>query len=179
MAGAMVWTLLADAIPVAERTSVFYLLYSMILILGVVVNPIAAFLLKIDAWFALWLGFGILIAGPFASLLVPETLTLRKMADNKRSRSMSADGVASVNKPLRRSWFQYAVFTMKNDMGHIVRFIFASKGVMILIFAYAIIVPVRLNQVFNLLQYMTKRFNWEWSTVRLVCVMAENMVSTG
>lgn len=165
MAGAMVWTLLADAIPVARRTSVFYLLYAMILILAVVVNPVAALLLKIDPWIAIWLGFGILIAGLFASLLVPETLALRQKADSKRPRGASFDGATNVNIAPRKTWIQHAVFTMKNDMGHIWRFIFASRSVMILIFAYAINFPIRLNQTFNLLQYMTKRFNWEWSTV--------------
>jgi hypothetical protein len=94
---------------------------------------------------------------------------LRINADNKRPRGLSVDGVASVNKPLGKTWIQHAVFTVKNDMGHILRFIFASRSVMMLMLAYAIIFPVRLNQVFNLLQYMTKRFNWEWSTVRLFC----------
>ncbi|OWT43035.1 MFS transporter [Pochonia chlamydosporia 170] len=172
MAGAMVWTLLADAIPVARRTSVFYLLYAMILILAVVVNPVAALLLKIDPWIAIWLGFGILIAGLFASLLVPETLALRQKADSKRPRGASFDGATNVNIAPRKTWIQHAVFTMKNDMGHIWRFIFASRSVMILIFAYAINFPIRLNQTFNLLQYMTKRFNWEWSTATYVSTVS-------
>lgn len=168
MAGAMVWTLLADAIPVAKRTSIFYLLYAMILILAVVINPVAALLLSIDPWIALWLGFGILIAGVFASLLVPETLALRQKADSKRPRGASINGATSVNIAPRKSWIQHAVFSMKNDMGHIWRFIFASKSVMILILAYGINFPIKLNETFNLLQYMTRRFNWEWSTVRLL-----------
>ncbi|KAG8406750.1 hypothetical protein J3458_021081 [Metarhizium acridum] len=166
MAAAMVWTLLADAIPVAKRTSVFYLLYAMILILGVVVNPIAALLLKINPWIALWLGFAMLMVGVFASLLVPETLALRQQADRERPRGASVDGAMHLSNYPRKSWFQHAVFSMKNGMGHIWRFIFASKSVMILIFAYAINFPIKLNQTFNLLQYMTRRFNWEWSTVR-------------
>ncbi|KAI7759565.1 hypothetical protein LZL87_013510 [Fusarium oxysporum] len=173
MAGAMVWTLVADTVPVAERTSVFYLLHSMILILAIAVNPIAAFLLRIDAWYAIWLGFGILVAGLFASLLVPETLTLRRLVDKTPSHSTSAtDSVASVSKPPQRSWFQYAGSSIKNDLGHIVRFIFASKGVMILSFAYAIIIPVNMNLAFNLLQYMTKRFNWSWSTATYISTVS-------
>ncbi|KJK81302.1 hypothetical protein H634G_03321 [Metarhizium anisopliae BRIP 53293] len=172
MAAAMVWTLLADAIPVAKRTSVFYLLYAMILIIGVIVNPIAALLLKINPWIALWLGFAMLVVGLFASLLVPETLALRLLADRKRPRGASVDGPMHISNNPRKSWLEHAVFSMKNDMGHIWRFIFASKSVMILIFAYAINYPIKLNQTFNLLQYMTRRFNWEWSTATYISTVS-------
>ncbi|KHO01274.1 MFS transporter [Metarhizium album ARSEF 1941] len=172
MAAAMVWTLLADAIPMAERTSVFYLLHAMILILGVLVNPIAALLLKTNPWIALWLGFAILVVGVFASLLVPETLALRQKADSKRCRGGIVDGAIHANYSPRKSRVQHVVFTMKNDMGHVWRFIFASKSVMILIVAYTINFPIKLNQTFNLLQYMTKRFDLAWSTATYISTVS-------
>ncbi|OAA36648.1 MFS transporter [Metarhizium rileyi] len=172
MVAAMVWTLVADAIPVAKRTRVFYFLYAMILALNVVVSPIAALLIKINPWIALWLGLGTLAAGLVASLLVPETLTLRQEADRKRVQSPSYNGVANSSNPPWKSWIINAFFTVKNDMGHLWHFIFASKSITTLMCAYAINSPLKLNQIFNLLQYMTRRFNWEWSTATYVSTVS-------
>lgn len=171
MALAMLWTLLADAIPVAERTRVFYLIRAMNLFLGVILNPIAAALLTIDPWFSMWFGYGALILGMLLTLLVPETLKLRQKADDKRrheqahgettNQSSEADGVKlTKGNVARQAWF-----AAKNDMGHIWRFIFASKSVMSLIIAYGCYYPVKLSFSYSLLQYMAKRFDWSWSRV--------------
>lgn len=168
MAGAMVWTILADAVPVAERTDVFFRLYALTLVLAVVVNPIAAMLLNIDPWIAMWLGFGILVLGMFSSLLVPETLRLRQAADSKRRARSRSRSIGRRDEPVggKKSKLQQTWFAVRNDMGHIWRFIFASKSIMMLIAAYGLFFPVKLNVTLNILQYMTKRFNWKWSTVR-------------
>ncbi|ODA83166.1 hypothetical protein RJ55_01677 [Drechmeria coniospora] len=162
MAVAMLWTILADTLPVAERTAVFYQLYAMTLLLGVVVNPIAAMLLNVDPWIAMWLGFGGLILGTLATLLVPETVQIRQKADGSRRRSSVGDCAVPAKSRIRQAWF-----AAKNDMSHIWRFIFASKNVMILMAAYTLFSPVKLNISYNLLQYMTKRFGLTWSTATL------------
>ncbi|PWI68291.1 hypothetical protein PCL_02060 [Purpureocillium lilacinum] len=170
MAGAMVWTILADAVPVAERTDVFFRLYALTLVLAVVVNPIAAMLLNIDPWIAMWLGFGILVLGMFSSLLVPETLRLRQAADSKRRARSRSRSIGRRDEPVagKKSKLQQTWFAVRNDMGHIWRFIFASKSIMMLIAAYGLFFPVKLNVTLNILQYMTKRFNWKWSTATLI-----------
>lgn len=168
MAAAMIWTLIADAIPVAKRTSIFYLLYAMILVLAVVVNPISALLLTINPWIALCSGFAILLVGIFASLLVPETLALRQKADSNRPRGADFDRAAALSAGPPNTWVEHAVFTVQNDMGHIWRFVFASKSVMVLTLAYALNYAIKLNAASNLLQYMAKRFDWTWSTATYV-----------
>lgn len=171
MVVAMVWTIIADVIPVAERTSVFYKVYAMNLIISVAVNPLAGWLLSVDAWLALWIGNGILVVGMLSSALIPETLKLRQAADDRRrgqdtpspaedEAEPSSRKIPAAKDLARRAWL-----SAKNDVSHVWHFIFASKSVVLLLFAYGPFYLIKLALVLDILQYMTRRFNWEWSTV--------------
>lgn len=61
---------------------------------------------------------------------------------------------------------QRAWFSAKNDVSHVWRFIFTSKTVLLLLLAYGPFYLIKLTFNLDILQYMTRRFNWEWSTVR-------------
>lgn len=175
MAGAMVWTLIADVIPVSERTAVFNQVNAFMLILQVLVNPISALLLKYDPWFAMFTGFAFLVAGTFSALLIPETLGLRQKADDGRRHDQPPGESGRIERgedydrqPLKHGIRKQIWFTIKNDMSHVWRFIFASKSIMILIVSFGVFHPVRIANSTILLQYMTKRFDWEWSTVHFL-----------
>lgn len=174
MVVAMLWTIVADVVPVAERTSVFYRIYAMNLLISVAINPIAGWLLSIDPWLATWVGCSVLAVGMLSSALIPETLKLRQEADRKRLGhdvipSSSTDTecdeglrkTPGVKELARRAWL-----STKDDVSHVWRFIFASKAVVLLLLAYGPFYLIRLAFVLDILQYMTRRFNWEWSTVR-------------
>ncbi|KAI8673090.1 hypothetical protein NCS56_00774100 [Fusarium sp. Ph1] len=174
MAGAMVWTIVADVVPTAERTGVFFRLFAASLLFNVMVNPISAWLLNYDPWLSMWIGLGFLIAGTLSVLLIPETLRFRQKADNRRRHGPGHEddaepeehrhGVSlSKHSVLKQAWF-----TVKNDMQHVRRFIFASKTVIMLILTVATYLPIRVAYNGILLQYMTKRFNWEWSTATYI-----------
>lgn len=176
MASAMVWTIVADVTTVASRTVTFNRLAAAGMIFQVMVNPISAWLLRFDPWISMWIGFAFLVAGTFSVLMIPETLRLRQKADDRhRAEHPDAEGYtpgASVHDghefPFgKQSVLKQAWFTVKNDMKHVWRFIFASKSVMMLMLACATFYPVRMAYIGILLQYMTKRFGWTWSTVRL------------
>jgi MFS family permease len=174
MVVAMLWTIVADVVPVAERTSVFYRIYAMNLLISVAINPVAGWLLSIDPWLATWVGCGVLAVGILSSALIPETLKLRQEADKKRRGDQGTSSAPIVGEPeeqpmkmlgvkelARRAWF-----STKDDVSHVWRFIFASKTVVLLLLAYGPFYLIRLAFVLDILQYMTRRFNWEWSTVR-------------
>lgn len=174
MVVAMVWTIIADVIPVAERTSVFYKVYAMNLIISVAVNPLAGWLLSVDPWLAMWIGNGILVVGMLSSAFIPETLKLRQAADNKRRGQDTPPPVEDESEPssrkipaardlARRAWF-----SVKNDVSHVWHFIFASKSVVLLLLAYGPFYLIKLAFVLDILQYMTRRFNWEWSTATYI-----------
>ena len=184
MVSAMVYTLLSDAIPVDIRTSVFYGIYAMALILKVVVVPISAVLMGLNPWLALWLGYGILIVGMFSALLIPETLTLRRTADSKRRGSISGHGplqddhgVAVASLVKKHTWAQNILFSLKNNTSHVVHFVFAAKSIVLLLFAYSISFLNRLNFRLNLLQFLTKRFHWDWPTVSSAVIRLQSMLT--
>ncbi|KPM33923.1 hypothetical protein AK830_g12649 [Neonectria ditissima] len=169
MAAAMVWTIVADVVPVAERTSVFYQITAAVLVINVIANPISAWLLKFDPWIPMWLSFGFLIAGTGCTLLIPETLGLRRKADDRRQHLTNADDPSHEDPDsLKHHVLKQAWFTVKNDMGHVWRFIFASKSIMLLLLAISAHMPIRLGFYSILLQYISKRFDWDWSTATYV-----------
>ncbi|KAF4472443.1 hypothetical protein FALBO_675 [Fusarium albosuccineum] len=177
MAAAMVWTIVADVVPVAERTGVFFRLAAAAMIFNVIVNPISAWLLEFDPWISMWIGFGFLAVGTLSVLLIPETRSFRQEADERRrghsgtnqhehddSNETRGDGVLlSKTGVLTQAWF-----TVKNDMQHVWLFIFSSKSIMILILTVAAYYPIRMSYSGILLQYMTNRFDWDWSTATFI-----------
>jgi hypothetical protein len=172
MVVAMISTVVADVVPVSERTGTFYQIYAMNLVISIAVNPLAAFLLSIDPWLAMWIGNAVLTIGVLSSALIPETLKFRQAADNKRrgqdgsSAAQQESQLPSKQFPSARELAQRAWFSAKNDVSHVWRFIFTSKTVVLLLLAYGPFYLIKLTFVLDILQYMTRRFNWEWSTVR-------------
>lgn len=169
MAVAMIWTMLADVVPVSERAAIFNQLYAMTLVLAIVVNPISAFLLTFDPWIAMWIGYFILVIGVFSVVFFPETLSMHKLADDKRqqeAQTTSSIGDEAPTNPKKGGLIKQTLFALRNDMSHMYRFIFASKSVMLLMLAYVMSFPVTLAFMVDLLQYLTRRFEWQWSTVR-------------
>lgn len=169
----MIYTAYSDAVPVAQRTILFYQVHAIVQIAAVAATPLAATLLRIDPWLAVWVGYGLWVLGTMCVLLLPETLTLRQKADD-RMRSGSVSGAqadeTSSDRPVKnltfQSMVQQAMFSIHNDMAHLWRFLLGSKGIMLLIISNGFYFPIRIAFNVDLLQYITKRFNWAWSTVR-------------
>jgi hypothetical protein len=171
MVVAMITTVVADVVPVSERTGTFYMVYAMNLLISIAVNPLAAYLLSIDPWLAMWIGNIVLTIGMLSSALIPETLKFRQAADNKRRGQDCAPATPQESQrplkqfPTAKELAQRAWYSAKNDVSHVWRFIFASKTVVLLLLAYGPFYLIKLTFVLDILQYMTRRFNWEWSTV--------------
>jgi MFS family permease len=181
MATAMVWTILCDAIPAKERTSAFYRVSALGIILGAVLNPIAAWLMSMDPWLPMWIGIIFMALGTLSALLVPETLRLRKEADDAHRRRGSATSEAllpneespsSQRKVPPKAYAQELLLGAKKNTEHIWRFILASKSVMLLVAGCGFFFPIRMSFETFMLQYTTKRFDWSWSTVKpTTCVL--------
>ncbi|KAM0240900.1 hypothetical protein ACHAP5_007764 [Fusarium lateritium] len=167
MAVAMVYTIVADVVPVEERTDMFFRLVALVLVFNVVFNPISAWLLQYDPWLSMWIGFGFMVFGTMCILLIPETMHLRRKEDIRHTEEHENEQINDVSSSkhhlLKQAWF-----SIKNDMQHAWRFIFASKSIMILMFATAFFFPSRIVFSGILLQYMSKRFEWSWSKATYV-----------
>ncbi|KAJ4263465.1 hypothetical protein NW762_006284 [Fusarium torreyae] len=169
MAVAMVYTIVADVVPVSERTDMYFRLVAIVLIFNVIFNPISAWLLQFDPWVSMWIGFAIMGIGTLSILLIPETMHLRRKDDKRHQEEHENDEAQdqefslSKHAILRQAWF-----SIQNDMQHVWRFIFASKSIMLLMLAMALLYPVRIAMAGVLLQYMAKRFDWSWSKATYV-----------
>lgn len=177
MATAMVWTILCDSVPAVERTTAFYQISALGIILSAILNPIAAWLMSMDPWLPMWIGIICMVLGTFSALLVPETLRLRKEADaSHRRRGSSAseeallptDESGSDERPIPpKAYAQELLLGAKKNVKHIWRFIIASKSVMLLVAALGFLIPIKQAFESFMLQYTTKRFDWTWSTVSI------------
>lgn len=169
----MCYTLFSDVIPAADRTLVFYQLNAVLRIVSVAASPLAAFLLSVDPWIAVWIGLGLLLLGTGCTLLIPETLEFRKAADQKRAScdhhsSSAATTTTNFNVFFFKSAFQHALSSAQADFTHIWRFLLGSKNIMLLMTCNALVFPLRLAFDGDLLQYMTKRYDWSWSMVSVI-----------
>ena len=155
----MIWTILSDAVPNEKRASLFYQLHAMMLILSAAFRPVSAWLMSINAWLPMWIGLGALILSMFSTLLIPETLQLQHSPDDKHHQLGSN---SSLLKPggLRIAWT-----AARKNISHIGRVVLGSENIMLLVLAYALGYPIMIAFEMNMLQYVTKRFNWDWSTV--------------
>ncbi|KAF4455609.1 hypothetical protein F53441_2133 [Fusarium austroafricanum] len=162
MAVAMVYTIVADIVPVDQRTDMFFRLVALTLIFNVIFNPISAWLLQYDPWLSMWIGFGFMVFGTMCILLIPETMHLRRKDDKRHNEEHENEQIHGVSLS-KQTVLKQAWFSIKNDMQHVWRFIFASKSIMILMLAIAFFFPVRIVLTGVLLQYMSKRFDWSWS----------------
>ncbi|PHH73090.1 hypothetical protein CDD80_4039 [Ophiocordyceps camponoti-rufipedis] len=161
MAAAMIWTIITDITPISDRTTIFYQLQACYLLFAVLVNPLSAFLLSIDPWIGMWLGFGALIFSVAAACLIPETLCLRHR-DDETEHVSARDGETPMK--VKAAWFVEAGAAIRRDAGHVWHFVFASRSIVTILLAYGLYIPAKLGVRLNILQYMTRRFGWEWST---------------
>lgn len=183
VAVAMCYTVVTDAIPASKRANAFYYIIAVSRIITVLVSPISAYLLSIDPWMTQSVGFGVTAVGVFLTLALPETLRIRLSADDKRRADQNtASAPLVVAQDSRTSSVTFASFmkrswaAAKNDMSHIWNFLLGSKSIMALIVASGFLFPVRIAFAQDLPQYMTKRYNWTWSDVRMTCDKADTFI---
>ncbi|KAF4587170.1 MFS transporter [Ophiocordyceps camponoti-floridani] len=170
MAAAMIWTIVTDITPISDRTTVFYQLQACYLLFAVLVNPLSAFLLSIDPWIGMWLGFGALIVSVASACLIPETLRLRQRNDETEHVSSARDGETPMTS--KAAWFVEVGEAVRRDVGHVWHFVFASRSIVTIILAYGLYIPAKLGVRLNILQYMTRRFGWEWSTATYISTIS-------
>lgn len=176
MAGAMVFTIVADVTPIAERAPVFYQVTALMLILSAALGPLAGWLMSIDPWLPAWLGEAIMLLGVFFTLFVPETKDFRADADAKATSMEGSPNESLLSHPAEHpgtptpaapdhGFVVEAWRTVQSDTMRIWRFILSSPRIMILILCEGLVLPITLAMLMFALQYITARFSWDWSKV--------------
>lgn len=157
---AMVWTILTDAIAPEKRTTLFYQMHAMMLILSTIFRPIAGWMLSINPWLSMWTGLGSLALSTALTLLIPETLHLAQSSNGQQ-----AHGHASHFPPLgpKKGVIRTAWETASKDALRVWQLLQNSKNLYPLILGMAFYTPIHTGFEMNMLQYVTARFEWDWS----------------
>lgn len=134
-----------------------------------IVNPLSATLLKVDPWIPIMVGMGLVFVGMLITTLMPETLELRRAADEELEQGLDrADGAeenGDADDGNKKTVFQRMAFSVKNDMIHIWRFLASSPGITMLISSFILSSIAKYAKLELYLQYVTKRFHWTWADV--------------
>ncbi|KAH7316840.1 major facilitator superfamily domain-containing protein [Stachybotrys elegans] len=162
MVVAMLYTIVSDVTAPEDRAKNFFVIEAISLILHVAINPITALLIHVNPWVPMWLGFILLLLGELATLLVPETLHLAQAAaETQGGVSAAATDDADDEDAMAKGgpWKK-----VREESARVWHFIIRSKHVSVLILAYSLVECCNNGFLNNLLQYMAKRYNWDWST---------------
>ena len=179
MVTAMIWTMLADVTPVAERASVFYLLMALALILSATLTPLAGWLMTYTPWLPLWIGFAVCWVGTATSFLLPETgaalLHPQKTSTPEHEQEEADDDDeapikttdSNSNNILSSAWT-----ALRRDAHRVYAFTLSSHRITALALLTALHHPFLVGMVVYGLQYMTARFAWSWTRATYVVTVS-------
>lgn len=161
---AMVWTILTDAIAPEKRTTLFYQMHAMMLVLSTIFRPIAGWMLSINPWLSMWTGLGSLAISTALTLLIPETLHLAQSSNGQQAHGHAPHFPLLGPKQgvIRTAWE-----TARKDALRVWQLLQNSKNLYPLILGMAFYTPIHTGFEMNMLQYVTARFGWDWSKVSL------------
>lgn len=175
MVTAMIWTMLADVTPVAERASVFYLLMALALILSATLTPLAGWLMTFTPWLPLWIGFAVCWVGTATSFLLPETsaVLLRPQRTSAPEPPDEDDEpVKTTDDNSSNNIFSSAWTALRRDAHRVYAFTLSSRRITALALLTALHHPFLVGMVVYGLQYMTARFAWSWTRATYVVTVS-------
>ncbi|GKT65419.1 ATP synthase F0 [Colletotrichum tofieldiae] len=156
MVNAMIWTMISDVVPSPN------LVGATAVVGELVVVPLSAALLTKNPWLPLTLGMIFLIIGTCIPPFIPETLELRRTADQEAERPLrrTEDGTDD-----KRTLWEQITSSVKNDTGHVYNFLIESRRVSILLLSFNLTVVVKYTKMEIMSQYVHNIFNWSWAKV--------------
>jgi hypothetical protein len=139
-------------------------MHAMMLILSTIFRPIAGWMLSINPWLSMWTGLGSLALSTAMTLLIPETLHLAQSSGGQQ-----AHGHAPQFPPLgpKQGVIRTAWEIARKDASRVWQLLHNSKNLYPLILGLAFYTPIHTGFEMNMLQYVTARFEWDWSKVSL------------
>ncbi|KAK1506480.1 [Colletotrichum costaricense] len=165
MIQAMTWTMISDVVPISSLTAVYYKIGAIALAGELVVAPLSAYLLSKNPWLPLSVGMVLLIIGTCLPPFIPETLELRRAADQEVEQTLSRSEEDARDK---RTLKQQIIFAVKNDMGHVYTFLIKSKSVISLVLGFNLTVIVKYVKIDIMSQYVHNLLGWSWAKATLL-----------
>nr|CDP23935.1 Putative protein of unknown function [Podospora anserina S mat+] len=151
---AMLYTFVADVVPVDGRATVFLQLNALFLGSQMLAGPLGGAMMVNDPWIPLWASLIIIGGANLLVLFLPETLHLH---DKKNMATASEDDMDD-----ERSGLQKLLYKTKTGLEEVWEFILGNKSVGLLILSMTFVILGRfVGEI--LLQYATERYHWSWS----------------
>ncbi|GJC82700.1 efflux pump ustT [Colletotrichum liriopes] len=169
MVQAMTWTMISDVVPISNLTAVYYKIIAVAFGGELVVAPLSAYLLSKNPWLPLTAGMVLLILGACLPPFIPETLELRRAADEEVEQTFHRSENGTKDK---RTLKEQIVFAVKNDMGHVYKFLIKSRRVMSLVAGFNLTIVVKYVKAEIMAQYVHNLFGWSWAKATLISTVS-------
>lgn len=155
---AMVYSMVSDITTVAGRSSTFLYLGAASLLGELIAGPTAFFLMQISDWLSVAVGWGCVTVALIVSLLLPDTLNHRESSqqDADETSGATTKGSTGFMARLRLEVESLASLELHSVWG---------KGQSFLLLLTFLLTSLGRYAQEILLQYVTKRYGWEWSQV--------------
>ncbi|KAL4739265.1 major facilitator superfamily domain-containing protein [Aspergillus similis] len=191
---AVIFTMMADVTTEEERAVMFFRFGVASMAADFVSSAASSWLMTMNPWFPLILGWSIVIVGAFLALLLPETKNAVTPRTLEQSPEMELDPLSStnepkvsgssekfsaspvgdeedlgmpfLNRPKRRSFFA-SLATLSRSYLSPYAFIFRTKRVLLLLTAFLVYRLSRGSSWF-LVQYISARYNWTIAQANLL-----------
>ncbi|KAK1590933.1 ATP synthase F0 [Colletotrichum navitas] len=169
MAAAMVWTMVSDVVPVSNLTKVYFRIGAVALGGQLFVAPLSAYLQVKSPWMPLAIGNILLIIGTCLPPFIPETLELRRAADEEFEQTLHRPEHGTKDQ---HTVMEQIMVAFRNDMGHIYNFIIKSRRVIPLVAGFNLTLIVKYVKEEIMSQYVHNLFGWSWAKATLVSTVA-------
>ncbi|KAL4749202.1 hypothetical protein BDW72DRAFT_178825 [Aspergillus terricola var. indicus] len=191
---AVIFTMMADVTTEEERAVMFFRFGVASMAADFVSSAASSWLMTLNPWFPLILGWSIVIVGAFLALLLPETKNAVTPRTFEQSPEMELDPLSSTNEPkvsgssekfiadpvgdeedlgmpflnrLKRRSFFASLATLSQSYLSPYAFIFRTKRVLLLLTAFLVYRLSRGSSWF-LVQYISARYNWTIAQANLL-----------
>lgn len=196
MVGAMVYTMVSDITPVADRASIFYLLMAFALILNAVLTPLSGLLMTRSIWLPAWLGLAACWAGTAVSYILPETspillakakgklLTEEHEEEHGEATATNVEGgeeqargdgitrTAGKGNGNGKGILSNAWFGFRSDFSNIYRFLISDGRIMVFTILTALHYPYLLGMSVFFYQFVSGHFALPWHQITYVATIS-------
>ncbi|KAK4227516.1 major facilitator superfamily domain-containing protein [Podospora fimiseda] len=151
---AMLYTIIADVVPVTERATIFLQLAACFLTSQMIAGPLGGLMMKRDPWDPLIGSLVFFALSGLVLLALPETVVLH-------------DRKTDIHEPEEEPNVGKVWGKVCHGVGDLSEFILGNKNLVFLMLSLTFIILGRfVGEV--LLQYATKRYSWSWSDASMV-----------
>lgn len=173
VAAAIIWTMMADVTTETQRAAIFFRFGVAVMSSEVLSSALSSWLMTMDPWIPMIIGWVIVIVGILLSITLPETMHAFPSQELKQSHGLSnlsldteGPGQSRFSRPLEKTasgTFRSRVSSMLSKYS----FVTAKKPVMLLLSAF-LVYRLSRGTAWFLVQYVSVRYGWTIAQANLL-----------